>query len=193
MAKKKTPAQKKNTNASKGKAAANHDTLADEVTNAELSTTIAFSSYPPILLDDDPDPDVQRALQLARNYYDVYITGFANLEVIWNPAIDKFMLADICIDCVIKQKLQIEALKKPILEELNGNTNSIQTKENPAVAALGKKQKVIMQQLNEMGLTAKSRLIFLEKASTIKSLDANSATTGNNAETNRSLESYKRT
>lgn len=193
MSKKKTPGQKSNTNASKGKAANNHDTLADEVTNAQVSTAIAFSSYPPVLLDDDKDPEVQKALQLAREYYDVYATGFSNLKVIWNPDIDKFMLADICIDCVIKQKLQIEALRKPILEELNGNTQSIQTKENPAVAALGKKQKVIMQQLNEMGLTAKGRLNFMEKAATIKSLDVDSSDTTNNRDGSRSLNSYKRT
>ena len=154
MTKKKSREQKANTNNKKGKASLKHKTVVKETIQE-----ILLVDYPAELIHEP-----------QRMYYDSLLQSCNIMSQIFHD-VDKFMIAQIAEQMVIRDTLMREARERPILNEQNGNTGIWQTKANPAVKMYLDFDKQIAANLTKVGLTVTSRADIINKLSVLKSED----------------------
>jgi len=150
MSKKKSRKQLANTNNKKGQAKRNHKTVDKE-------SLIVEYDYPPELITD-----------AARFYYECLMHSCNAMTVLFHD-VDKYQVAQIAEQMVIRDTLMREAREKPILNEQNGNTGIWQTKPNPAIKLYMDFDKNIRGQLKDLGLTPIARADIYAKMATLNS------------------------
>jgi len=125
----------------------------------EIVTNAIDLSYPDILGNDK-----------SKAYYDCYMISCSAMSAIFHTG-DKYQLAHICEQMVVRDNLWIEAREQPIIHEHNGNTGILQSKPNPALSEYHKLHKLITVSLKDFGLSPVSRVDMYAKMATVKSDD----------------------
>ena len=153
MSKQKSRKQLASTNNYKGNAKDKHKTVIKE-TKIEIT-----GDYPAELIHEP-----------QRMYYDCLLQSCNLMAQIFHD-VDKFMIAQIAEQMVIRDTLLREFRERPIINEQNGNTMVWQTKPNPAGKMYLDFDRQIAANLTKVGLTVTARADIINKLSVLKSED----------------------
>lgn len=189
---KKTEKQRQNTNVKSGKAKNKKKTVSKELLmmlKKPDNKISEDSKYPSILITKDPKLKADH--DTAKYFYDTLFLSSKYLTFFLQE-IDKIQLAYIALNLVVYDKLMKISMAEIMIEETNGNTGEKVQRVNPATLEANKLERIILAQMDRMGLTPMSRVDLMNKMSGLDSDDLVDNKTLESNEQGTSLQGFQK-